>query len=109
MSKKPIIKNDYIMIPINYIEQLQENDRRDKARAFMEYFYDMASEKVNSFEFYSKSWSVSLCTVAYWTKEFSREIDTFFSKFLIGNQEHYNITLDREIDFKSDKEKAIDV
>jgi len=109
MSKKPIIKNDYIMMPINYIEQLQENDRRDKARAFMEYFYDMENEKVNSFELYSNCWSVSLCTVEYWIKEFHNEIDKFFSKFLIDNQEHYNIAVDENIDLNNNDEKVIDV
>lgn len=93
MSSNLTVRKHYMMMPINYIEQLQRTGKRDKARAFMEYFYDMHDERINSLRFYAISWDVSKSTVENWIKDFKIEIDNFFSYWTIHNQSHHKNTL----------------
>jgi hypothetical protein len=53
---------------INYVHQLIEDDRRDKARAFWEYCYDMefCVQKAD----YCASWGVDKETCLLWISEF---------------------------------------
>lgn len=84
------LRMGYINIPIDYIRELKSNAKRDKARAFMEYFDDMDSGSVNAFSFYAKSWGVSKSTAHDWVKEFKDEIDKFFGHWTIKNAHHYH-------------------
>lgn len=81
---------NYITIPIDYVRELKNLGKRDKARAFMEYFDDMDVQAVNSFSFYAQSWNVSKSTAHEWIKEFKHEIERFFSYWLIKNSQHYS-------------------
>jgi len=65
----------YICIPKEYIEKLRNNNQRAKARAFMEYYFDLENNFLNSLRFYAKSWNVALGTAQRWVKEFEYEID----------------------------------
>jgi len=69
------MKEIYICIPKEYIEKLRKNDQRAKARAFMEYYFDLENNFLNSLRFYAKSWNVALGTAQRWVKEFDEEID----------------------------------
>ena len=67
----------YVMMPTEYVEKLQQEGKRDKARAFLEYFIDMHNDSVNSFRFYQQSWGLkSSSTPTVWIKEFKEEIIT---------------------------------
>lgn len=80
----------YIMMPTGYIEELQQSGNRAKSRAFMEYFIDMHNESVNSIRFYKESWGVSVGTVHNWIKDFSIEIEKFFTYWNLKNNSHYS-------------------
>ncbi|UTJ05403.1 hypothetical protein [Arcobacter roscoffensis] len=82
-------RKHYVTIPSNYIEDLQQTGKRDKARAFMEYYFDMHNETVNSVRFYGKSWGKSVGTVNSWIKDFKHEIDRYFSYWMIQNDSHH--------------------
>ena len=72
----------YMMMPTSYVLKLQQKGKRDKARAFMEYFYDMHDENINSIRFYQNSWGLkSSNTSGLWIKEFKEEMH---KKFHVG-------------------------
>ncbi len=99
---------NYILMPINYIQHLQNNNKREKARCFMEYFYDMQKEEVNSISFYAKSWNkTSKGSVHKWIAEFKEEIDRFFSSWQLYNNAHYEqikSTQDRSVKNQSERQ-----
>ena len=83
----------YVMMPTDYVQELQASGRRFKARCFMEYFADLNADAVNSFGFYAKSWGgdkpMSKGTVHKWIGEFVNEIDRFFAAHQLKNNRHY--------------------
>jgi len=85
---------NYRLMPTDYIEELQAKGKRRKARCFMEYYFDVQMDAVNSFGFYAKSWGgdkpMSKGTVHKWIKEFANEIDRFWSYHQVKNQQHYS-------------------
>lgn len=84
------VRMGYINIPIDYIRELKNSAKRDKARAFMEYFDDMDSDSVNAFSFYAKGWNVSKSTAHDWIKEFKHEIERFYAHWMLKNSHHYS-------------------
>ncbi|RXK03800.1 MULTISPECIES: hypothetical protein [Arcobacteraceae] len=81
----------YAMVPTGYVEALQQKGKREKARAFLEYFLDMHSDSVNSVRFYKNSWNLSSSgTTHKWIKEFKLEIEKFFTYWSIKNESHYS-------------------
>lgn len=81
----------YMMMPTSYVSKLQQKGKRDKARAFMEYFYDMHDENINSIRFYQNSWGLkSSNTSGLWIKEFKEEIAKFFTFWELKNNSHYS-------------------
>lgn len=81
----------YVMMPTGYVEKLQQEGKRDKARAFLEYFLDMHNDSVNSFRFYQQSWGLkSSSTPVVWIKEFKEEISKFFAFWELKNNSHYS-------------------
>lgn len=81
----------YMMIPTSYLTKLQSRGKRDKARAFMEYFLDMHNGSVNSIRFYQTSWGLkSSNTSGLWIKEFKDEISKFFIFWELKNNSHYS-------------------
>jgi len=99
----------YIMMPISYVQKLKEKGKRQKARAFMEYFLDMHQEDVNSIRFYQKSWGLgSSSTALLWIKEFKEEIEKFYAYWSLKNAQHYN-SVSNSIEQKSNtKENQIE-
>lgn len=80
----------YAMVPTGYVEKLQQNGKRDKARAFLEYFLDMHNDSVNSIRFYQKSWGLSSTGSTHkWAKEFKIEISKFFTYWELKNDKYY--------------------
>ena len=84
------VRMGYINIPIDYVRELKSSAKRDKARAFMEYFDDMDSDSVNAFSFYAKGWNVSKSTAHDWIKEFKHEIERFYAHWMLKNSNHYS-------------------
>ena len=81
----------YMMMPTSYVLKLQQKGKRDKARAFMEYFLDMHNDSVNSIRFYQTSWGLkSSNTSGLWIKEFKEEISKFFTFWELKNNSHYS-------------------
>lgn len=81
----------YVMMPTGYVEKLQQEGKRDKARAFLEYFLDMHNDSINSFRFYQQSWGLrSSSTPVVWIKEFKEEISKFFTFWELKNSSHYS-------------------
>lgn len=87
------MRMNYMMIPVDYIQQLKrENIRgqgRKKARCFMEYWDDMEQGEHNSYGFYAKSWDVSKSTVYAWVDDFNTESELFISHWELKNKKHY--------------------
>jgi hypothetical protein len=81
-------------IPSDYINSLKASGKREKARAFMEYYTDMHEGEVNSLSFYAKSWGKKgKGTVSKWISEFRDEIDKYHSYWqLKNNSHHHNVT-----------------
>jgi len=68
----------YICMPKEYIEALHKNNEREKARAFMEYVFDLEnSNKKIDLEIYPVSWDVDLKVAHSWLKEFNEAIDKY--------------------------------
>lgn len=99
----------YVMVPTSYVERLQQEGKRDKARAFLEYFLDMHNDNVNSFRFYQNSWGLkSSSTPVVWIKEFKEEISKFFTFWELKNNSHYS-SVSKTIEQKSNtKETSIE-
>jgi len=87
------VKGLYINIPKEYIETLQNKSKRDKARAFMEYYFDLEKEALNSLRFYSKGWKVALGTASNWIKEFEYQIEKYHTFHILKNQQGANSVL----------------
>lgn len=82
---------NYKMYPIDYIIELQQQGKREKARCFFEYFHDMQLDQINSMGFYAKSWGKKGKGVpSKWIKEFSVEIEKFFGYWQLKNEQHYS-------------------
>ena len=58
--------------PKAIIRKYKENDRRDKARAFLEWWTDQEADTNKSNRFYASEWNVSKTTVHTWIKEFEQ-------------------------------------
>lgn len=89
------MKQYYINLPANYINFLKQNKKREKARAFMEYFSDMHDDEVNSITFYAQSWGTkdkpkNRGSVQRWITEFKDEISKFFIFWELKNTQHYS-------------------
>ena len=84
------VRMGYISVPIDYIRELKNSGKRDKARAFMEYFDDMNTNSINAFSFYAHSWGISKTQTQTWIREFKNEIERFFSFWLIKNSRHFS-------------------
>ena len=93
------MRNNYKMYPTDYILELQQKGKREKARCFLEYFNDVQFDQVNSISFYAFSWgskvdgefkAKSKGSVHKWIKEFSYEIERFFTYWNLKNKQHYN-------------------
>lgn len=88
---------NYINIPTDYVTRLHQDGEREKARAFMEYFFDMQNEQANSVRFYGKSWGSwergnslkpkSNSVVTNWIEEFTDEIDRFYAAWSLKNMQ----------------------
>jgi len=76
---------NYILMPVDYVRELNDKAQRKKASAFMEYFNDMDLDDINAIRFYAKSWEVSHTTVLRWIDEFKLEINRFFSLWQLKN------------------------
>jgi len=88
------MRNNYRMYPTDYVNELQQNRRRMKARCFMEYYHDVQMGEVNSFGFYAQSWGgkekpMSKGTAYKWIAEFNKEIEKFWGYHTLKNQHHY--------------------
>lgn len=79
------VRMNYILMPIDYVRELNNKAQRKKASAFMEYFNDMDLDDINAIRFYAKSWEVSHTTVLRWIDEFKLEINKFFSLWQLKN------------------------
>ena len=84
------MRMNYTLMPTDYVEQLKQDGKRKKARAFMEYFFDMESGDHYSFGFYAKSWEVSKSTAYAWVDEFYQECRLFIDHWELKNNKHYS-------------------
>jgi len=81
------MKGLYINIPKEYIQSLQNKSKRDKARAFMEYYFDLEHNSLNSIRFYSNGWKIGSSTAQRWVKEFEYEIERYHTFHILKNQQ----------------------
>lgn len=85
------MKQYYINIPANYVNKLKQTKKREKARAFMEYFSDMHDDEVNSISFYAESWgNKNRGSTQRWIQEFKDEITKFFTFWELKNKQHHS-------------------
>ncbi len=105
---------NYKLYPVDYITELQQKGKREKARCFLEYFNDFQLDQVNSIGFYGKSWGTkdkpkSKGTVFSWVDEFKREIEMFFNYWTLKNEQHHSSVTnksERQVnDIKSESER----
>ena len=90
----------YIEMPIDYITKLKQSGQPEKARAFMEYFYDLQiclleDREPNSIHYYATSWGEwyrgkpkkkkSLSMTSKWVNEFRIQIDKFNTSWSLIN------------------------
>ena len=85
----------YKNYPTDYIDDLQNQGKRLKARCFWEYYNDVQVRQVNSIGFYAKSWGgndkpMSKGSVHKWIKEFVSEIQKHFDARSLMNTQHYS-------------------
>jgi hypothetical protein len=84
----------YKNYPTDYIDALQSQGKRHKARCFWEYYNDVQNREVNSIGFYAKSWGsdkpMSKGSVHKWVIEFRDEIQKFYDAHSLVNQQHYS-------------------
>jgi len=89
----------YKNYPTDYIDHLQAQGKRHKARCFWEYYNDVQNKAVNSIGFYAKSWGadkpMSKGTVHKWIKEFKEEIERFYSAHILLNKEHFESVVNK--------------
>jgi hypothetical protein len=57
--------------PKAIIRNYKENNKREKARAFLEWWTDKQSHIEKSFQFYASEWGKSKSTAYEWIKEFN--------------------------------------
>ncbi|MDD5359477.1 MAG: hypothetical protein PHI02_04325 [Sulfurovaceae bacterium] len=85
------MKKMYMNIPVEYISKLINGNNRSKARCFMEYYYDMENDEINSVEFYRISWGLtSKGSTHKWIGEFKSEIEKYHNFMILKNNAHYN-------------------
>ncbi|PHR57271.1 MAG: hypothetical protein COA44_06115 [Arcobacter sp.] len=89
------MRMNYISLPTDYVIELQVQGKREKGRAFMEYFLDMEVEAVNSLSFYGVSWGakdkpMNKGSVSRWVAEFKYEIAKYFNLWELKNAQHYS-------------------
>lgn len=84
----------YKNYPTDYVDALQGQGKRHKARCFWEYYNDMQNRQANSIGFYAKSWggdkAMSKGSVHKWVLEFRDQIELFYSAHSLINREHYS-------------------
>jgi len=84
----------YKNYPTDYIDALQAQGKRHKARCFWEYYNDVQNQDVNSIGFYANSWGhdkpMSKGSVHKWVLEFRDEIQKFYDAHSLVNQQHYS-------------------
>ncbi len=86
---------NYRILPTDYIQELHNQGKREKARCFMEYYFDMQAGAVNSIGFYAISWGTkekpkSKGSVHKWIAEFVKQIDLFYAAQSLHNSQHYS-------------------
>jgi len=94
------MKIHYIQLPTDYIGELKRNGESEKARAFMEYFYDLQiialeEREPNSIRYYAKSWGnwergksikpKSNSVVVKWIDEFTLQIEKYYASWSLVN------------------------
>jgi len=57
-------------IILSIVREYKRKNRRDKARAFLEYISDKLMYENNSVRFYAECWNISKTTAHAWIKEF---------------------------------------
>ena len=67
----------YSKIPNEYAMNLMINGKRNKARSFLEYAFDISQNVKNSIRFYSESWSCTRHTSKKWIEDFNKEMSDF--------------------------------
>lgn len=77
----------YQFTPTHYVTSLQKIGKREKARAFFEYFFDMQRGNENSVSFYATSWRISKATSGRWIQEFKDEIHKFLELWNTKNDQ----------------------
>jgi len=102
------IRINYIIMPIDYVRELNNKGNRKKASAFMEYFNDMDMDDINAIRFYAKSWEVSHTTVMRWVDEFKHEIERFFSLWQLKNSA-YNSSIKKTMFHQCDTDVPKDI
>ncbi len=80
----------YMTMPKEYAIQLQNEDKREKARAFMEYCLDLDNGVSNSISFYAKSWNLSKSNAHKWTKDFKDAIEKHHQYWMEKNTQNFN-------------------
>lgn len=86
----------YMMMPKDYIRELNKLGHREKAAAFMEYMFDLDENKNNSIGFYASSWNKSKSTAHAWVSEFRDEIAKHFDFWTIQNELKYRTIAERQ-------------
>lgn len=67
MEIDPLILNTYPKKPVRLYKKA---GRRDKARAFLEWWGDHNSDSIQAQRFYANEWGISVSTANAWIKEF---------------------------------------
>lgn len=86
----------YKNYPTDYIDSLQNQGKRHKARCFWEYQNDVQNQAVNSISFYAKSWGYKgKGTISDWVREFKDEIQKYYDAQSLVNQQHYSSVINQ--------------
>ena len=80
----------YMTMPKEYAMQLQNEGKREKARAFMEYCLDLDNGVSNSISFYAKSWNLSKTGAGKWIKNFKDAIEKHHQYWMEKNTQNFN-------------------
>lgn len=94
------LNKHYFKMPKDYIEELYNKGKREKAKAFMEYCFDLEKKETNSIRFYQKSWCVKSTKMVFdWIVDFKYEIGKYNNSWALINLQQDNTAL------KQDKQK----
>lgn len=80
----------YMTMPKEYVMELQNDGKREKARAFMEYCLDLDNGVANSISFYAKSWNLSKTGASKWIKNFKDAIEKHHQYWIEKNTQNFN-------------------